>query len=76
MTISFEISPNIEQQLRSDGNDLNREAKEIYLMEQYRQAKLSHRQLQDSLGLSFHETERLLKQRGLGQDIDAQEFGN
>jgi predicted HTH domain antitoxin len=71
MTISFELSQDIEQQIRTEGSDLNRDAKEVYLMEQYRQAKLSHRQLQEALGLSFQETEELLKRRGLGQDMDA-----
>jgi hypothetical protein len=74
MNISFEIPYEIEQQIRSDGVDLDRDAKEVYLMEQYRQAKITHRQLEEALGLSFHETERLLKQRGLGQDLDIEEF--
>jgi predicted HTH domain antitoxin len=74
MNISFEIPQDIEQQLRTDGVDPNREAKEVYLMEQYRQAKITHRQLQEALGLSFHVTEHLLKQRGLGQDLDIEEF--
>ena len=74
MNISFEIPSDIEQQIRTEGADLNRDAKEVYLMEQYRQAKLSHRQLEEALGLSFHETETRLKQRGLGQDIDPSEF--
>jgi hypothetical protein len=43
-------------------------------MEQYRQAKITHRQLQEALDLSFEETEHLLKQRGLGQDLDIEEF--
>lgn len=74
MTISFEIPPDIEQQLRTDSLDLSRQAKEVYLMEQYRHAKITHRQLQEALELSFDETEDLLKQRGLGQDIDIEEF--
>ena len=74
MTISFELPQDVEQQIRTDGGDLNRDAKEVYLMEQYRRARLSHRQLQDALGLSFQETEELLKRRGLGQDIDIEEF--
>ena len=75
MTISFEIPQDIEQELRTQGVDPDREAKEVYLMEQYRQAKITHRQLEDALNLSFHETEQLLKRRGLGQDLDAEEFG-
>ena len=74
MTIAFEIPQEIEQQIRAEGADLNRDAKEVYLMEQYRQAKITHRQLDEALGLSFHEVEQLLKQRGLGQDLDIEEF--
>jgi hypothetical protein len=75
MSISFEIPQDIEQQLRTGGTDLDREAREIYLMEQFRQAKITHRQLEDALALSFHETENLLKRRGMGQDPDPGEFG-
>ena len=74
MNISFEIPPDIEQQLRTDGVDPSRQAKEVYLMEQYRQARITHRQLEETLSLSFHETERLLKQRGMGQALDIEEF--
>ncbi len=74
MTVSFEIPQEIEQQIRTVGVDLDRDAKEVYLMEQFRQAKISHRQLEEALDLSFHATERLLKQRGLGQDLDIEEF--
>ncbi len=74
MTISFEIPHEIEQQIRTDAVDLNRDAKEVYLMEQYRHAKITHRQLEEALDLSFHETEQLLKQRGLGQDLDFEDF--
>jgi hypothetical protein len=74
MTISFEIPQEIEQQIRTGGVDLGRDAKEVYLMEQYRQAKITHRQLEEALDLSFHEAEQLLKQRGMGQDLDIEEF--
>ena len=74
VNISFEISHDIEQLLCTEGADLNREAKEVYLMEQYRLAKLSHRQLRAALGLSFHDAEQLLKERGLGQDLEFAEF--
>ncbi len=75
MNINFEIPKDIEQEIGSNGADLNRDAKEVYLMEQYRQAKITHRQLQEALGLSFHETENLLKQRDMGQDLNIEEFG-
>jgi Uncharacterised protein family (UPF0175) len=75
MAISFEIPQEIEQQIRTDGVDLGRDAKEVYLMEQYRQARITHRQLEEALELSFHEAEQLLKRRGMGQDLDIEEFG-
>jgi hypothetical protein len=75
MTISFDIPQEIEQQIRTDGVDLGRDAKEVYLMEQYRQAKITHRQLEGALDLSFHETEQLLKRRDMGQDLHIEEFG-
>ena len=74
MSISFEIPQDLEQQLRTEGVDPNRKAKEVYLMEQFRQAKITHRQLEEALGLSFHEAEGLLKRRAMGQDIDPEEF--
>jgi hypothetical protein len=74
MTINFEIPQEIEQQIRAHGVDLDRDAKEVYLMEQYRQAKITHRQLEEALDRGFHETEQLLKQRGMGQDLDIEEF--
>ena len=74
MTISFDIPHDIEQQIRTDGVNLARDAKEVYLMEQYRQARITHRQLEAALDLSFHEAEQLLKQRDIGQDLDIEEF--
>ena len=74
MTISFDIPHDIEQQIRTDGVDLARDAKEVYLMEQYRQARITHRQLEAALDLGFHEAEQLLKQRDMGQDLDIEEF--
>ena len=76
MTISFDIPHDIEQQIRTDGVDLARDAKEVYLMEQYRQARITHRQLKAALDLSFHKAEQLLKQRDIGQDLDIEEFEN
>jgi predicted HTH domain antitoxin len=75
MNVSFEIPQDIEQQLRSEGVDPNCEAKLVYLLEQFRQARITHRQLEEVLGLSFHETEQVLKQRGMGQDLDTEAFG-
>ena len=46
MTIRFDIPQEIEQRIRTEGVNLARDAKEVYLMEQYRQARITHRQLE------------------------------
>ena len=74
MNISFEIPHDIEEQIRTEGTDLNGKAREAFLLELYREESISHAQLREALGLSFHETEVLIKERGVGQDIDLDEF--
>jgi hypothetical protein len=74
MTISFELPQTIEQQVHSDGADLNREAKVAYLLDLYRQDRISHAQLREALGVSFHEAETLIKEYGAGHDISLEEF--
>ena len=74
MTISFELPPDIEQQIRTTGADLDREARELYLVELYRQDRISHAQLRDALGVSFHEAEKLIKDHGAGHDFPLDEF--
>jgi Uncharacterised protein family (UPF0175) len=75
MTISFEIPPEIEHQIRTNGIDLGREARDAYLLELYRQDRISHAQLRDALKVSFHEAEKLIKEHGAGHDIPIVEFG-
>ncbi len=74
MTISFDIPHDIERQLRIEGTDFNGKAREAFLLELYREAKISQAQLCEALGLSFNEAETLIKTRGSGQDIDLDEF--
>ncbi len=61
MTISFEIPHEIEQQIRTDGKDLDREAREAYLVELYRQDRITHHQLAQALNLSRFEADGVLK---------------
>jgi len=61
MTISFELPQDIEQQIRMNGADLDREARELYLVELYRQDRITHHQLTEALGLSRLETDGVLK---------------
>jgi hypothetical protein len=51
MNISFEIPHEIEQQIRTNGLDVSGKAREAFLVELYREHKISHRQLGDALGL-------------------------
>jgi predicted HTH domain antitoxin len=61
MTISFELPQDIEQELRINGSDLSGEAREAFLVELYRQDRISHHQLTEALGLSRLETDGVLK---------------
>ena len=49
MNISFEISEDLRQHLQTNAEDLNREAKEAFLVNQYRLEKIAHGQLAHAL---------------------------
>ena len=74
MTITFEIPPDIEQELSLNGADLNGQARQAFLLDLYRQDRISHAQLCEALGVSFHEAEGLIKEYRAGHDFSAQEF--
>ena len=74
MNISFEIPRDIEQELRSDGVDMNRAAKEAYLVDLYREERITHRQLAEALGLSRHETDGILKRHKVSPNVTAEEM--
>jgi predicted HTH domain antitoxin len=74
MTIHFEISPDIERQLDSAGTELNQLAKELLMVELYRQEQITHHQLAEGLGLNRYETDGLLKRHGIGLELSLEEF--
>ncbi len=74
MSVSFELPQDIESELRTNGVDPSREARELYLLALYRQDRISHAQLREALGVSFHEAERLIKEHGAGHDLPVEEF--
>src|SRR5208337_3513606 len=76
VTISFELPQELEQQIRTSGTAPQREARELYLVELYRQDRISHAQLRDALGVSFHEAEKLIRGHGAGHDLPLEEFKN
>ncbi len=74
MTISFELPQGIEKQIQNNGADINREAKAAYLVNLYRQERITRDDLSEALGLGFHQTEQLLKEHGVGDDFTLEEF--
>ncbi len=74
MTIGFEIPPDIEQQTRAKGADLERKAREAFLVELYREHKITQHQLGEALGLDDYETDGVLKRYGVGYDLSLEEF--
>jgi hypothetical protein len=69
MAISFSLPSDIEQHLRGEFGDLNAAAKEAALVEMYRQGKLSHGKLAESLGISRFETDGVLKRHNVTEDL-------
>ena len=74
MTISFEIPPEIANELCVDGNDLGREAKEAFLIELYRRERIAHHQLAEALGLDRYETDGVLKRHKVSTGVSAEEI--
>jgi len=74
MTISFELPRDIEQQIRTNGRDLNDRAREAFLVEMYREHAISHRQLGEALGLERYETDGLLKRHNVGLGMTVAEM--
>jgi predicted HTH domain antitoxin len=74
MSISFEIPSHIAQQLRSNGTDLNGEAREAYLVDLYRQDRITHHQLAEALGLNRYETDGVLKRHQVPSGVTAEEM--
>lgn len=69
MTVSFNLPESIEKQLRDELGDLDEAAKESALVELYRQGKLSHGRLAESLGISRYETDAILKRHHVTEDL-------
>ena len=74
MNISFSIPHDIEQELSTNGADLSGEAREAFLVELYRQDRITHHQLTEALGLSRLETDGVLKRHKLSSGITAEEM--
>ncbi|APW61769.1 UPF0175 family protein [Paludisphaera borealis] len=74
MTISFELPSEIEERIRNESIDVNDKAKEAFLVELYREQKITQYQLGQTLGLDDYETDGLLKRYGVGYELSLDEF--
>ena len=74
MTISFEIPREIERALSADGSDLSEEAREAFLVELYRQDRITHHPLAEALGLNRIETDGVLKRHKVSSGVTAEEM--
>ena len=74
MNITFSIPHDIEHELSTNGADLSGEAREAFLVELYRQDRITHHQLTEALGLSRLETDGVLKRHKLSSGITAEEM--
>jgi Uncharacterised protein family (UPF0175) len=74
MIISFDLPQEIEQQIRTNGADLERKAREAFLVELYREHTITQHQLGEALGLDDYETDGVLKRYGVGYDLTLGEF--
>jgi predicted HTH domain antitoxin len=74
MNITFELPQDIEQAFRSNGLDLSRKAKEAYLVNLYREDRISHRLLGEALGLNRYETDGVLKRYKVSPNVTAEEM--
>jgi hypothetical protein len=61
VTITFELPQEMEREIRTNGTDFSGEAREAYLVEHYRQDRITHHQLAQALGLTRIETDGVLK---------------
>jgi predicted HTH domain antitoxin len=68
MSITFTLPASVESDLRVQFGDLDEVAKEAALVELYRQQKLSHGQLAESLGISRDEANAVLKRHNVTED--------
>jgi hypothetical protein len=74
MTIRFDIPPEIERELSAGTLDLNAEAREVFLVNLYRQERIAHHQLASALGLGRIETDGVLKRHGVSSGPTLEEL--
>ena len=66
MTVSIQVPDDIARQLHLDGPGSSRRALQAVALDGYRAGDLSRGQVSELLGLSYWETEALIKEHGCG----------
>jgi len=74
MNISFEIPQDIEKELSATVGDLNADARETYLVNLYREDRITHHQLTEALGLTRIETDGVLKRHKISSGPTLEEL--
>jgi predicted HTH domain antitoxin len=74
MNLNVEIPDAIARQMQLDGPEAQRRALVSLAVDGYRRHELSRGQVSELLGLSFWETETLLKEHGCDLDLTVEEF--
>jgi len=78
MAVTIQLPPDLEQRLRAEFADLDKEAKETLALDLFRRGKLSHYELSKVLGLDRFQTDAYLKRHNViegsltMQDLDEQ----
>jgi predicted HTH domain antitoxin len=67
MNLSLEVPDELAERLQLDEPEANPLVLESLALQAYRSGKLSRGRLSEILGLSFWDTEALIKERGCGQ---------
>ena len=76
MAVIVQLPAEVLQRLRASSPDLDAEGKLAMLIELYRQDKLTHHELSQSLGLDRFETDAVLKQLNVTEDLPTDEEYN
>jgi hypothetical protein len=73
MAVTIQLPAEVEQRLRAESSDLELEGKEAMLVELYRQGKLTRYELSQALGLNRFETDGVLKNHAVDEDLPTSE---
>jgi len=73
MAVTFELPQAIEKSLREQLGDLDGAAKEALLVDLYRQHKLTQDELAEALGISWYESEEVLKRHEVYLEMTAED---